>query len=318
MRIEHLREFVELAYSPSFTKAAARLNIAQSALSKHIAQLEQECHATLVERGCPRIALTDAGKVLFEETIAFLENHDRILGRVRAAGASDTVRVGGMNYNPAVTALVAEAAAKLGSRDTARFVEPTVPSMRAALEEGDVDVAVLILRDESSVPEGCDVRFLWCDPLMALMADDGSAAGRPPIGFAELATRTLIRPTGSSSIQGNEAVMDMFDRAGVNPRSRTVFLNSLADFRLIELGDDVFLLEKSFVDHVQMGPGYVAVPVDDPTAALRVYAAVRRDADERVHRLLDAMEELAREARSASGCTDVGAAFAREAELPTS
>ena len=50
MKTEHLREFAVLAQHLNFTIAAKELFIAQSTLSAHVAQLEEELGFALLER----------------------------------------------------------------------------------------------------------------------------------------------------------------------------------------------------------------------------------------------------------------------------
>lgn len=74
MPIDHrqLRYFVEVATLGSINKAAARLHIAQPALSRRMRQLEHELGADLFERSIGGVQLTPAGR--------------RLLGRAAAIG----------------------------------------------------------------------------------------------------------------------------------------------------------------------------------------------------------------------------------------
>lgn len=76
MELRHLRYFVAVARERSFTRAAARLNIAQPPLSRQIQQLEEELGATLIERGTRPVQLTEQGRLFFEQAIQVLERID--------------------------------------------------------------------------------------------------------------------------------------------------------------------------------------------------------------------------------------------------
>lgn len=69
----------------NFTRAAADLNVAQSALSQQIKVLEREIGVTLIDRRGPRIDLTDAGRVAVQEARYLIVTADRALARIRAA-----------------------------------------------------------------------------------------------------------------------------------------------------------------------------------------------------------------------------------------
>jgi DNA-binding transcriptional LysR family regulator len=85
IELRHLRYFAAVAEELSFTRAAARLNIAQPALSQQIRQLETRLGTTLFLRS-PRVALTPAGT-------AYLPASRRALTQVQQA-TSIAQRVG--------------------------------------------------------------------------------------------------------------------------------------------------------------------------------------------------------------------------------
>jgi len=64
MDLRQLRYFVAVAERGGFGAAASALNVAQSALSRHIKLLEHELGGALLERGARGVAVTEAGKVL--------------------------------------------------------------------------------------------------------------------------------------------------------------------------------------------------------------------------------------------------------------
>ena len=69
MHIEYLEEFIELAQCLSFTEAARRCNVTQPALSKHLAALERDFGATLVNRNRHSVELSQAGNALLQDAV---------------------------------------------------------------------------------------------------------------------------------------------------------------------------------------------------------------------------------------------------------
>lgn len=61
----HLRYFVEVTDTRSFTKAAEKLFVSQSTISKAVSSLEAELHAELHVRGAGQFTLTPSGKCLY-------------------------------------------------------------------------------------------------------------------------------------------------------------------------------------------------------------------------------------------------------------
>lgn len=71
-----LRTFVAVANHGSFTGAAKELYIAQSAVSKHINQLERELGAQLFLRDTRMVRLTAAGEGFYRDSLDILRRMD--------------------------------------------------------------------------------------------------------------------------------------------------------------------------------------------------------------------------------------------------
>ncbi len=74
----------EIARSGSIRKAAARLNVASSAINRQILALEEEIGAPLFERLPRGLRLTAAGELCIEHIREVLKNYDRLEGRIRS------------------------------------------------------------------------------------------------------------------------------------------------------------------------------------------------------------------------------------------
>jgi DNA-binding transcriptional LysR family regulator len=96
MELRHLRYFVAVGEEQNYRRAAQRLRVAQPALSRQIQMLEEEIGFKLFERLPRGVKITDAGKLLLNDTRRiFQEVNEAALraGRV-ARGQSGTLRIG--------------------------------------------------------------------------------------------------------------------------------------------------------------------------------------------------------------------------------
>jgi DNA-binding transcriptional LysR family regulator len=78
-----LRHFVAVAEELHFTRAAARLYLAQQALSRDIARLERQLGVPLFSRTTRRVALTPDGERLLARARELLALHDQTLQELR-------------------------------------------------------------------------------------------------------------------------------------------------------------------------------------------------------------------------------------------
>src|SRR5215472_12404282 len=83
MELRHLRYFLAVGEALNFTKAAARLRVAQPALSRQVRDLEDEIGVDLLRRSPRGVTLTAEGKLFLEEVRQLLKHADESVERVR-------------------------------------------------------------------------------------------------------------------------------------------------------------------------------------------------------------------------------------------
>jgi DNA-binding transcriptional LysR family regulator len=83
MESRQLRYFVTVARERNFTRAAEKLHIAQPPLSRQILALEEEFGVSLFDRSKRPLALTDAGRLLFEQSVHVLDRMDEMKTMLR-------------------------------------------------------------------------------------------------------------------------------------------------------------------------------------------------------------------------------------------
>ena len=84
MELRHLRYFLAVGEALNFTKAAARLRVAQPAMSRQIQDLEDEIGVDLLRRSPRGVALTAEGKLFLEEVRELLKRVDESVEKTRA------------------------------------------------------------------------------------------------------------------------------------------------------------------------------------------------------------------------------------------
>ncbi|WP_327415178.1 LysR family transcriptional regulator [Streptomyces sp. NBC_01233] len=225
MEIRQLRYFVTVAEEANFTRAAARLHLAQPGVSAQVRQLERELGHPLLDRSGRSVTLTEVGEAVLpyaraalaaveavrqtaDEFTGLLRGHvtlGHVSGAAAAADAFDlaAVLVGFHEDHPQVEIAV---------------TEDTSERMLAGLHRGELDIAVIGLADEEA-PPGISLQVLVDEPLVAAFAPDDPALTSPDrtsIPLAELRDRPLISLPRGTGLRG---VLDRAcARSGFQPR----------------------------------------------------------------------------------------------------
>ena len=173
-----LRVLAAVARTGSVTAAARELHYTQPAVSHHLARLEAETGAQLVQRIGRGIRLTPVGQLLADRAT-------EIVGRIESASAELTAHVGLSagrvrlaGFTSVLSTLLPTATAILrrehpGLRLSLTDTHP--PEALALLRAGLVDAA-LIFRYEEAAPEPGDIRLIhiYDDPTYLLTRDGAS------------------------------------------------------------------------------------------------------------------------------------------------
>ena len=83
-RLEELETFIAIARAGSISRAADRLHLAKSAVSRRLSDLETRLGATLLNRTTRQISLTDAGAALLRRAEAIIDDVNEAEAAARA------------------------------------------------------------------------------------------------------------------------------------------------------------------------------------------------------------------------------------------
>lgn len=159
MELRHLRYFVAIADSLSFTKAAAQLRVAQPALSRQLRDLEDELGARLLERNSRGVCLTPTGKTFVTEARAILAHADQAIAAVRRTAKTEVIHIG---YAPTLASPHLPGAVERWTAQhphaRAELHDLSTTEMLAGLNAGKLDLAIGAKPD--TTPDGIESRVL--------------------------------------------------------------------------------------------------------------------------------------------------------------
>lgn len=171
MELRHLHHFVAAARLEHFTRAARKLNVAQSALSASIQALEAELEAQLFVRTTRKVRLTPAGRALLDKAEKVLAAVAEARDAVRAVegGEAGRVTIGTVQSLPAFLQLPQVLAQfhALHPQVEISLVQAGAAHLLDKLERGDLDLAFLPAFD---APGGIETRLVACEDLVLVSA----------------------------------------------------------------------------------------------------------------------------------------------------
>ena len=255
-----MRYAVAIAEEQSFTRAAERCFVVQSALSRQIKSLESELGVRLFARTSRKVEVTPAGEAFVQQARLCLQAAER--AKTSAAAAHGDIR-GALTIGVIPTMTAVDVAAVLGAFRRG-YPEVGVHVRTGSSDEflrriaaGELDVGFLGLA-EGVTPQGVQTRELSRERLVAVLAEGHRLAERRRLRLEDLADEPFVDfPEGSS---GREQSDLAFDRAGL--RREVSFEVNTADLLtgLVRQGLGAALVAPSVA---REAPGCVCISVSD-------------------------------------------------------
>ena len=249
-----------IAEEQSFTRAAQRCFVVQSALSRQIKSLESELGVRLFARTSRKVEVTPAGEAFVKPARLCLQAAER--AKASAAAAHGQIR-GSLTIGVIPTVTAVDIAAVLGAfRRSYPGVGVHVRTggsdeFLRRIAAGELDVGFLGLA-EGVTPRGVQTRELSQERLVAVLSEGHRLAGRRRLRLKDLADEPFVDfPEGSS---GREQSDLAFERARLR-REVSLEVNT-ADLLtgLVRQGLGVALVAPSVA---REAPGCVCIPVSD-------------------------------------------------------
>ncbi|MGC8117685.1 LysR family transcriptional regulator [Metapseudomonas otitidis] len=277
--LRQLRYFVEIVDAGSLSRAAERLFIAQSALSRQLRELEDELDTELLLRGPRQVTLTEAGQ-------AFLPRARRLLLDLEAAsdlarqvgqGQHGSLRLGHSSSVPLIVPMQAALCSYLEAHPgvSLDLIQQSSEQQLADLREGRLDACLLRLPVLRQHP-GLSLRPLYREPLLLAVAVDHPLARRDgPVPLADLREEAFVSiphlQRGGLSYRAAELCL----REGFFPRAARVVSRKTSQLHLIEAGLGVALVAASMSRIAPAGVRFL--PLADPQADSEVALAWRSE-----------------------------------------
>lgn len=261
--IRQLQYFVAVAEEEHVGRAAERLHISQSPLSRQIAQLEEKLGLVLFERSAQRIRLTRDGHTFLAETRAFLTHGNRLEALAKRLGRGDE---GGLCIGYIENAM--HSGVLPDGLRTLRASRPQVHialyNMHSAeqiegLRQRSLDIALLCEPPQPDDPD-LDCAQVLSDPMLLAMPDTHPLAAKPDLKPEDLAGQEWIAVQHKESALKHDNFVAACARAGFTPDIRMEATEPLTALGLVAAGLGMAMVQHSLRQHVPAGVEVRALP----------------------------------------------------------
>jgi DNA-binding transcriptional LysR family regulator len=261
MEIHQLRYFIAVADEGNFSRAAAKVRVAQPSLSQQIRKLEAEVGQPLFDRLPRSVVLTEAGRCLIDYARQILasigdarrsvdELKDEVSGRL-AVGAIPTIA-------PYILPELVGKFQKHYPEVTLEIVEDVTDGITRRVEAGELDVALASTCQQSSTLRR---ESLGNEPLLALVPEGHPLAKKTLVELDDLKSQRFLLLHEMHCL--SQQVHHLLDSRRLRPEIALAGsqLGTIANMVAAEIG--VSIVPQMMVKH-QATSGCVSLPFAPP------------------------------------------------------
>ena len=267
--IEKLRLFLVIIEEGSLRRAAERLHISQSAITRQIQLLEHGLGGRILERASFGVRPTSGGHTLAQKARGLLADYDSAMAEARrmVRGESDRLRIG--YVAAAVQEYLGPALAELRRtypKLRVKMLDQTPGEIITALRGGEIDLE-LTVGVTGLLSRDFYAQKLASVPSLVTLPLEHPLASQKEISISKLKTESFVQ--GSETVvPGYKQRIARFCMRFGKFRPRFVSIgqaNSLEESLVISANEGAISLQPSFISHLNI-PNVVMVPVAEKRA----------------------------------------------------
>lgn len=262
MNLNTYKYFNEVAETRSIRRAADRLHVAPSAISRQIAILEQSLGTMLLERTNTGIQLTPAGLVLERFTRHMFRDMERVQESIRS--------LKGLRLGEVKIWVIEGLIMDFLPRTIAEFNEQFPAIKFSVYSESSDRIAEALTRDEADIgivynPKGrpgIEIMAQYSEPVMCLVSPLHDFANREKLTLAEICSQQIALPVTSFGLR------QLFDQAVSRSRMTpdiVVSTNNLELTKNLAITGRTLAIAPVMAARKELSDGRLkAIPIDSP------------------------------------------------------
>jgi DNA-binding transcriptional LysR family regulator len=277
--LEKLRLFLVVLEEGSLRRAADRLHISQSAITRQLQSLERDLGGRVLERTSAGVRPTNGGHALAERAKGLLADYDSTMAEVRrlVRGESERLRIGyiasaAQEYLGPALAVLRRIYPKL----KVKMLDQTPGEMIIALRQGEIDLA-LTLHGADLLSRDFYARKLATVRSVVVLPVSHPFAPERQVSFSQLKDETFTRGSDDIVPGYNQRIVQFCRKyGGFRPRMLTVEGGtSLEESLALSANEEAISIQPAFISHLNI-PNAVMVPVADAGATWDLFIVWQR------------------------------------------
>ncbi|MDE1161177.1 MAG: LysR family transcriptional regulator [Acidobacteriaceae bacterium] len=219
LEFRHLRFIVAVAEELNMTRAAERLNVVQSNLSKQISDIEELFHVKLFNRVRNGVQLTSAGQSLYIRAKQLLELREETINSLQAVQDAETkpFRLGFSQFvEHAVLQTVSQAYREMFPKGVVDLEGDDTDVLLKRLESGELDAALITL--PFSIDRLCS-QALFHERMVVCLCKDDPLAQMGELEAPDLNGRLGIFSDAHHHPAAHARLLEMLNEQRITPRT---------------------------------------------------------------------------------------------------
>ncbi len=277
--LEKLRLFLVVVEEGSLRRAADRLHISQSAITRQMQSLELDLGGSVLERTSAGVSPTNGGLLLAERAKTLLADYDSTMAEVRRLnrGESERLRIGyiasaAQEYLGPALAVLRRAYPRL----KVKMLDQTPGEMIIALRQGKIDLALTLHGIDLLSRDFYARKLATVRSLVALPVSHRLASERQ-VSFSQLKGETFVRGSDDVIPGYTQRVVQLCRKyGGFRPRLGTIDReDGLVETLALAANEEAISIQPAFISHLKV-PNVVLVPIADAGATWDLFIVWQR------------------------------------------
>ncbi|MCF0106305.1 MAG: LysR family transcriptional regulator [Holdemanella sp.] len=264
MNLNQLEYFISVAETLSFTKAAQRCYISQTAMTQQIKALESTVGVPLLIRDKHHVELTNAGKTFLKEARVIIDRCQKALklARTSASGIEGKITIGFISgYGQSEFIDVVQAFHRLYPNIQISLVKGNMSILFEKMEKGECDV-IFTISPYRQIYNEYEHVYLHTYPLLVALSASNPLSSKKDLIYSQLENEDFIimQPYRRAKDEAEESML-IYDRGGFFPNIVSMEGDPEVLLTMISIGLGISILPEYVIRLSQKNPNLAFLPL---------------------------------------------------------